>query len=403
LFKGGSILKAARANRITQNLLRIVHNSEPNPVMGLRFDTLSRLVRDVVFVVDKTGKITHWNRAAEKTFGYSSSEIVGEPFYTLILPAEDNGIFDAEMKVLLQTGEGPLKNKEINVSLFHRDGHAVKVRMRFSTAEVDKKLSMIAVAQDRDLETEKGDIIRKAEIQSRRAALGVLAAGVIHDINNQAAVMLAYPDMILQSVKELFDCLLYDFDLLGATQAGSQIKEDLVNIKIAAVKIAELARNFMNFGSRGAENLNLFSSNTSIENVIKLFDYSFKQKKVELQKAIVSGLPNLLGHPEVFEQIIYNMLINAWQATPEKGKVEISAYYDENAVIIKISDTGCGIPAGFHDQIFLPFFTTKSKESGTGLGLSLVKRHIEEMGGGIRFRSKVGTGTIFILEFPIPE
>lgn len=401
-------MEVVRAQRITQRLLNIVfdlghdpgRDSEPNPVMGLRFDILSRMVGDAVFVVDSEGIITHWNKAAQKTFGYLSSEIVGQPFYRLILPAEDTGILDAEMKVFLETGEGPLKHKELNISLFHKQGYAVKIKLRFSAAEVDNKWSMIGVARlPSDFEAEKEDIIRRAETQSRLAALGRLAGGVAHEIKNYGTAMKSFPDLIAENVLKMFNSLI-NLDLAGAMEIRNQIREDLNYIKLSAAKIEHLTRNFMNFGERSIETQILFSPNEILENVLEMIEPSFRKKHVLLRKMITPDLPKLLGQPGIFEQIIYNLLNNAWYATPKKGIVRIKAYSDENNILIIISDTGYGIPKELQDRIFEPFYSTKGRESGTGLGLSIVKRCIKKMGGKIKVRSEVNEGTIFTISLP---
>lgn len=393
-------MEIARAQRITRRFFNRLRDTSPLPLPRLRFETLSPMIRDAVFIVDGRGIITHWNRAAEMTFGYQSSEIVGQPFYKLILPARDV----AEIKVFLSEGEGPWKHKEFETVLFHRDEHAIKVKLKFSAVEEHNKWFTIGVVEPADdFEIEREEMVRRAETQSRLAALGRMGGGTVHEMNNKLTVVSTYVAMIPENLLRMYNCLLYELDLLGALEARTQIEEDLQAIAAAAKELASMARNFMNFGGRGVENLVLFSPNEKIENVIKLIEPSFRRKGVELSEKIVPDLPALLGLPGVFEQCIYNLLINAWHATPGKGRVVITAYSQESAVVIRILDTGAGIPPENRERIFDPFFSTKSRESGTGLGLSLVKRAIEEMGGKISFRTQVGKGTIFTIEIPYAE
>ena len=139
-----------------------------------------------------------------------------------------------------------------------------------------------------------------------------------------------------------------------------------------------------------------------VDEVLALVGYELKLEKIEVEKRIQGGLPNILVDRKQFQEVLFNLLRNAGQAIGEKGKITIDAKREHGRVIIDIQDTGAGIQEDKIKELFNPFFTTKEPGKGTGLGLFIVRQVVEKNGGRIHLKeTKVGEGTTFTLEFPI--
>ena len=388
-------MEVTKARRITQRFLTRVRDSSPSSLPRLKFATLSPMLRDAVFVVDAEGKIAHWNKAAENTFGYLRSEIVRQPFYKLILPAQDIH----EINIFLKEA-GPWLDKELETVLFHKNGQAIKIKLHFSPAQDRKKWCMIGVAHpinSREVGVEEA--LKRAEMLSRRAVLGEVSAGVLHDMSNSMCVLSLSTGYLEEAITAMYNALLYDLDLQSALKEREAIAKTLRDFARVTAKMDTAARNFMNFGARSMVVQSFYPSRV-LAQVIKLMRPNLIAKDVRFYDDIVPDLPCINGDPGYFEQIIYNLMINALHASEQKGEIWVKAYSMSSTVLIEISDTGSGIAPEIRERIFDPFFSTKGLEKGTGLGLSLARKFMELMGGQINFESEVNQGTTFTLTMP---
>jgi two-component system sensor histidine kinase AtoS len=134
-----------------------------------------------------------------------------------------------------------------------------------------------------------------------------------------------------------------------------------------------------------------------------LLEYRFQQEQISVVKRYEPNLPPLLGVRQELEQVLLNLLVNAWHAMADGGTLTIVTECREAQAVITIADTGCGIPEGHMSRLFEPFFTTKPPEQGTGLGLAVVHRLITAHGGHIDITSEVNRGTTVTLTLPLVE
>lgn len=223
------------------------------------------------------------------------------------------------------------------------------------------------------------EIIQKKKM----ATIGRLAGHLSHELNNP-----------LTGIRSMAQILLKE-----ATPATPTHK-DLIEIESAAQRSLSVIKNFIEFSD---------NKNTRIEatDIHSLIERTMPLMKTSLRNHVVMKNLNAINYtaqvnPPLFQQVLFNLIKNAIQAMSEKGRVTIETYNPSSAIFkISISDTGKGIPPSVQALIFQPFFTTKEKTQGNGLGLSIVKSIVESFNGKIYFTSEEGIGTQFHIELPL--
>ena len=231
-------------------------------------------------------------------------------------------------------------------------------------------------------------------IQSEKmAAIGELAAGVAHEINNP--------------LDGLLNCTLR---IRRNPKNEKQIQEYLDLMEEAIRRIESTVRQLLNFSRKHELTLTSVSLNEVINEVIGLIEYSAEEKHIQVEKQFQENLTPILGDKHLLEQVALNLGLNAIAAMPSggiltfnTGTIEFDSLLDEAAAYVQVTDTGIGIPSSVRDRILDPFYTTKITGKGTGLGLSVSNRIVREHGGVIEFESEEGQGSVFTIKLPIPQ
>jgi two-component system NtrC family sensor kinase len=278
-----------------------------------------------------------------------------------------------------------------------------------------------------DLE-ESNRNLKQAQVQlvqsERLASLGLLSAGVAHEINNPLSFIISNLNT-LESYAGNIKTLLGRYSQLEASVADlnttgvQELKEEIRQIKekleipyiledlprlIAescdgARRIKEIVQGLRTFSRADEAELESADINGIIDSTLKLVWNELKYKAEVVKE--YGQLPPLLCHPQQLSQVFMNLMINAAQAIEKKGKITLKTYQKDSDIFIEVSDTGCGIPPEVLPHIFEPFFTTKEVGKGTGLGLSIVQGIIQAHGGTIRAQSRPGGGSRFTIRLPI--
>ncbi len=246
--------------------------------------------------------------------------------------------------------------------------------------ELGQVHNVLVYTQDISKIKELEEGVRRAE---NLAGLGILASGVAHEINNPLQVILSGANCLIKKAddKEII------LDVAG------QIKE-------CAEKMANIIKD-LSLYSRGIQNRNvsLISINEVLESSISMATHVRNMNAVEIKKGYQEIGP-VLGNANQFQQVFVNLIINAVDAMKNKGAIDIATYQQEVSVYIRIQDTGCGIRQEDLPYIFDPFFTTKDPGKGTGLGLNVVYRILNQYNGNIQVKARKEGGTTFLLRFP---
>ena len=215
------------------------------------------------------------------------------------------------------------------------------------------------------------------------AAIGRLAAGVAHEINNP-----------LTGIRHSINNVLEDPDDKASRE------EYLELIDEALKKIESIISKLLGFSHRQDEKNAISSINDSIDTVIKLLDYSLQSKNIKLELNLGKDNPTVNCSPHLLDEIAMNIILNAIDAVAEKGEIICSTNQKDDNIIFTVEDDGHGISRSNLDSIFEPFFTTKDVKKGTGLGLYVTREIIQGLSGTIDISSKVEIGTKFIVKIP---
>ena len=288
-----------------------------------------------------------------------------------------------------------------------------------------RALSRTANRYKADLERQNAELAaRKAELErlqaqivhnEKMASLGQLSAGIAHELNNPAGFIYGNMDMLKDYAAGL-KRLLVTYDEIPlpepiAAQVNAikaEIEYDVVIAELSSIivdcregagRIRDVVQNLRLFSRLDEAEVKKIDLHEGIDSTIRLLSRYYSSGHIQLIRDY-GELPLVCCYAGQLNQVWMNLLVNAAQAVGTKGEVRISTLTDGDSVVVKISDTGCGIPAKQLNKIFDPFFTTKPVGDGTGLGLSISYGIIERHHGTIAAESSVAEGTTFTVRIP---
>jgi len=249
--------------------------------------------------------------------------------------------------------------------------------------EVDGKESY--VVHYRDI-TEERRLQRELIQQEKMAAIGMLAGGVAHEINNPLGGIIAFAQLIKRDLK-----------------SEDPLVDDIEEIERAALRCKKIVQDLLDFSriSSGKKKV-WIDINPLIERVIPFIKMELRSLNIHLKTDLSQELPNIYVDPNRVEQVFLNLMTNACQSMKKGGDLSVKTFESEDAsmVCVEVSDTGCGIPKDDQKHIFDPFFTTKRPGKGIGLGLSISYRIIRDHGGRVEIDSREGKGSVFTVSLP---
>jgi PAS domain S-box-containing protein len=348
-----------------------------------KFRSVAETASDAIISLDSEGKIVFWNQAAEAIFGYPAREVMGKPL-AVIMPQRFHDVHEKAMKRVVSTGERRLAGKTVEVSALRKDSS--EFPMEFTVAGWKSGENIYSTAIARDI-TERKEMEQQLQLASRLAAVGELAAGVAHELNNPIAAIQGFAQF-LTARKDL----------------DADIRKDLDTIYRESQRAAKITQNLLTFARRHEPEKQLISLNEIIEETLELQAHPMKVNNIELVVELAPDLPKTLADFHQMQQVFVNIINNAEQALIEihrKGRLVVKTKKAGNIIQISFADNGPGIPEENLKRIFDPFFTTKEVGKGTGLGLSICYGIVEAHGGRIYARSKLGQGATFVVELPI--
>ena len=237
------------------------------------------------------------------------------------------------------------------------------------------------------------DMLNAQLMQSDKlAALGKMAAGVAHEINNPLAV-------ILQKTGWMED-LLAEEDFKDSKNL-EELKISIKKIEEHVERARKVVHNMLGFARRMEPRLEDVDVNETLKQTISILDNYARINNIEIRTDLAQDLPIIASDQAQLQQVFLNLISNAIDAIGKEGLIAVRSGRSGQELQVRISDNGRGIPEELQKKVFDPFFTTKEKEKGTGLGLWISYSIIEKMGGAIDLKSKSGEGTTFTVKLPI--
>src|ERR1700682_2958926 len=326
-----------------------------------------------VLAVDLGGLVDSWNSRMEQLFGVSRQDAVGRKLESL-LPAQlaeeiaTRGDQEHITGIYKQRLQHQGRSLTMNVSitpLVSKSGERIGRLMLFDDVTQRERM------EEQMSQTEK------------LTSLGLLAAGVAHEVNTPLAVISNYIQMLAKQMPE-----------------GDPRQSIIDKIVKQTFRASEIVNNLLNFSRTGGAAFEEVNLNRIIGETLSLVDHPFRTAHVQVIENFASDLPPVLGSNNKLQQVFLNLFLNARDAMPAGGMLEVRTAAHNGSVEIEVVDTGAGIPREHIHRIFDPFFTTKASGRGTGLGLSVSYGIIKEHSGKIDVRSTPGKGTSFHVEFP---
>lgn len=327
-----------------------------------------------ILTTDLDGRINFANRAAETILKIPAEELSRIELNQILDRLDNFRKFPRKRKVKRLEGEYK-----------RTDGKTIYLGMSISDLNNNqgKKIGQIVIFQNL---TELKEMERAIKRSERLAAIGQLAAGIAHEIRNPLAAVSGSIQLLSKALK-----------LDGAEKHLMQI------VVRESSRLDSLISNFLSFARPDRIVPGKFELKTLVEEIVEVLKNDNKLPENIDIRIKADGTTEIIADQQQIRQVIWNLFINAIQAMPEGGRIFVeiepaSMNMDGDALTLKISDTGTGIDSKDIDQIFNPFFTTKS--TGSGLGLSVVHRIVENHGGHITVSSKKGKGTTFTIYLP---
>jgi two-component system NtrC family sensor kinase len=229
---------------------------------------------------------------------------------------------------------------------------------------------------------------------SKLAAVGELATGVAHEINNPLAIIMASNGVI----RDMLD------PELALDDSPENIRKELDNIDMAILRARGITRQLLDYGRKNPPQPVLCDLNQIIDEVLGGFkEREFEVENIEIIRNYNNDLPKILVDPDQIRQVFFNLINNAGDAITGSGTITISTISDEKEIHVTIADTGCGMTFEQTKKIFAPFYTNKEGGKGTGLGLSVSLSIVKSMDGSINVQSMPGAGSSFTVVLPISK
>jgi two-component system, NtrC family, sensor kinase len=329
-------------------------------------------------VVDRDDRVVRWNRRLEELYGVRHEDAVGRPLAEIFEPVffeilrgarQDSPDGAARYRVPVVTRHDPARRTLVNLAT---------TPLRDSDGAI---AGTIVIVEDISARVQ---LEEQLQISEKMASIGLLAAGVAHEVNTPLTGISSFTQMLLQ----------------GAEPDDPRTKV-LEKIERQTFRAAKIVNGLLNLARPAQVDSGPVDVNSVINDVLSLLEHQLKNGRIQVRKELSTSAPIVQGIEYKLQQVFLNLFLNARDAMPRGGWLSISTRVSEGEAIVEVADTGSGIPVEQLSRIYDPFFTTKDIGKGTGLGLSITYGIVQEHGGAIACDSAIGQGTRFTLTLPL--
>ena len=341
-------------------------------------DSVVESLSDGLVVVDPEDRVLRWNRRLEALTGLDRGRAVGRRLAGLFDKAFLDSLFAARR-------EAPDGTTLYRVPLATAKTHA-KAPLLVNAAvapfrTVDgTRAGWIIVLED---VTDRANLEEQLRLSEKMAAIGLLAAGVAHEVNTPLTGISSFTQMLLER-----------------SEPDDPRTQLLEKIERQTFRAAKIVNSLLNLARPADGEARPVDVSAIIGDVLSLLEHQFKSSRIQVRRELAAPAPIVRGVEYKLQQVFLNLFLNARDAMPKGGWLTVSAKVEGQEAIIELSDTGIGIPAEHLARIYDPFFTTKAEGRGTGLGLSVTYGIVQEHGGILSCESAPGQGTRFRLVLP---
>lgn len=373
-----------------------------------KYRLLAENVRDVIWMTDLELRYTFVSPSIQVLQGFTPEEHHGLKIEQLLTPdslARARRELARQLELGRQSGSYE-RSVTLEVDLLHKDGRIIpaEVSASFLLGEGGTPIGILGVTRDiterRRAEEEKRELMERLARSKKMEALGTMAGGVAHDLNNVLSGIISYPDLLLMDLPP-----------------DSPLRRPLEVIRESGKKAAAIVQDLLTLARRGVPTFEVVNLNLLVEEYLVSPEYlrlKAFHPRVEVETRLSDDLLNILGSPINLSKTIMNLVSNAAEAMPDGGKVVIAtenvhfdapppdrALREGDYAVLRVTDTGIGIPPEDLQRIFEPFFTKKKMgRSGTGLGMAVVWGTVEDHRGAIDVQSTEGRGTVITVFLP---
>ena len=335
-------------------------------------------LNDGLAVVDREDRIVRWNRRLEELYGVRHEEAVGRRLEQIL----DSAFFE-----ILRSGrnDSPDGAALYRVPLSSRHEPPRRLLVNVATTPLRDMSGAIAgtivVVEDISARVQ---LEEQLQISEKMASIGLLAAGVAHEVNTPLTGISSFVQMLMQG-----------------TEPDDPKSQVLEKIERQTFRAAKIVNGLLNLARPAQVDRGPVDVNAVINDVLSLLEHQLRTGRIQVRKELAATAPVILGIEYKLQQVFLNLFLNARDAMPKGGWLTIVTRASGDSAAIEVADTGSGIPADQLSRIYDPFFTTKDIGKGTGLGLSITYGIVQEHGGSIACDSAPGQGTRFTLTLPL--
>ena len=345
---------------------------------------------DGIIVTDMKGNILIFNKGAESITGYTADEVVGKIHITRLYP--ERMASEIMEKLRSQDYGGVGKLSPVPLTVMNKTGEQIPIQLSAALVfdRKGKEIASVGIFTDLRPRLNMERKLQETHLQlvnsEKMASLGKLAAGIAHEINNPLGGILIYSSLLMEDLPK-----------------EDPKRQDLARVVQEAGRCKEIVRSLLEFARQTEPTMEPVDINRAITDDLFFLENQALFHNIRIVKNLDPSLPLPTGNGGQLKQVFMNIIINAAEAMLGTGELTIATYpaSDRNSILMEFTDTGEGIPEENFSRIFEPFFTTKDVGKGTGLGLATSYGIIEDHGGKIFVKSKVGEGTTFTIELPI--
>jgi len=344
-------------------------------------DSVLESLNEGLLVVDLADRIVRWNREMDSMYGVGRAEAVGRTLDAVFDPS-----FVTSLRAARRDSEsGTATLYRVPLASRHQDSpRALLLNIALAPLRTPDGVTTGSIVVLQDISS-RVQLEEQLQISEKMASIGLLAAGVAHEVNTPLTGISSYTQMLL--------------DNADPEDPRTKVLEKIERQTFRAAKIVNGLLNLAR-PSQG-EALQHVDVNVVVNDVLALLEHQFKTSSIQVRKELSASAPIVQGIEYKLQQVLLNLLLNARDAMPKGGWLSIGTRFEQGQAVVEVSDTGVGIQAEHLARIYDPFFTTKSIGRGTGLGLSITYGIVQEHGGTLSCDSTPGKGTRFTLLLPL--